>query len=106
MAITIYADSFIEEVKALLRERQNTIADFNHGILVAGTSGTLKGKAVYDPKGEDIHAKRGMLTRFWNAAKAAGIGLRLMSDLTEDPGCFVIDAPTEEQVAALAALEV
>ena len=48
----IYAESFIEEVQTLLgaAERDRRV---DHGILRAGTSGTLKGMAVYDPKGRN-----------------------------------------------------
>ncbi|MEK7606595.1 MAG: hypothetical protein AAB444_00110 [Patescibacteria group bacterium] len=102
----IYAESFIEEVQTLLRERQNVIAEFDHGILVAGTSGTLKGMAVYDPKGEELHAKRDMLTRFRKAAKDNNVGLTMPFDLMRELGCLVIDAPTQEQIIALRTLTV
>jgi len=100
------SQSFVEEVRALLDERAQVIVEISHGVILAGVSGNLVNKAVYDPNGADIHAKREMLTRFWDAVRFANLGLKLRFDLTRELGCLVIDAPSEEQIAALRTLEV
>ncbi len=106
MATIVYSVSFIEEVKKLLEERASVIAEFPHGTILAGVSGTLNGFAVYDPKAKDPHDRRVALTAFWDAVTKAKISIKLQYHMMEDLGCLVIKTPTEEQFSVLRTLEV